>query len=182
MRRKNSLRLPFYDYSQPGQYFITIVTQNRKNYFGLPEKASNQEVIFREIVEAIWTDLFDESTLSINHVLMPNHFHGIIEINEETPGDIDHLDIKQRRKMKLSLMMGKFKMQASKEINNWYQKQGAERTFKWQRNYYDRVIRNERELYNIYEYIESNPMVWEDDILNEKNYDPKKIKKFFYSL
>ena len=57
-----------------------------------------------------------------------------------------------------------------------------ERPFQWPRGYYDRVVRNEHELENIYEYIEQNPYNWEEDVLNDQQYDPKKVKKFLGSF
>ena len=70
--RRNSLRLQTYDYSQPGAYFVTIVTHERRLLFEVPE--------YREIVEHIWAVLSDRiENLALDaYVVMPNHFHGIL--------------------------------------------------------------------------------------------------------
>ena len=36
----------------------------------------------------------------------------------------------------------------------------------WQRNYYEHIIRNEKEYYKICEYIQNNPLKWEEDQYN----------------
>ncbi|QSE96259.1 transposase [Fulvivirga lutea] len=169
MKQRKSIRLPFYDYSWPGQYFITIVTKFREEHFGLPHRSTTQEEALRDIVENTWQEIFDANCQSLSHVLMPNHFHGVIEItNQENDQPIDHLDIKQRRRMKLSKLIGKFKMTSSKTINDYFEQQEGTRPFKWQPNYFERVVRNDRELDNIIRYIEDNPLKWEADLLHNK--------------
>ena len=184
MKQRKSIRLPFYDYSWPGQYFVTIVTKFREEYFGLPDISSAQEKVLRDLVETAWQSIFDDNCHSLAHILMPNHFHGVIEIfNQESPGDIDHSDMKQRRQMKLSKLVGKFKMTSSKAINDYFSKLEGSRPFKWQPNYFERVVRNDRELYNIVRYIEDNPVKWEEDMLHKQNFtDDKAIKRFFDGL
>lgn len=74
-----------YDYSMPGQYFITICTQNRILYFG---EVKDGEMVLNDlgqIVKKQWLWLienFDYVKLD-EWKIMPNHFHGIIEINNE---------------------------------------------------------------------------------------------------
>ena len=84
--------------------------------------------------------------------------------------------------MVIPKLMGKFKMLASKGINDYFESMDRGRPFLWQRSYHDRVIRNERELANVYEYIEQNPYNWEEDLLNGENYDPEKVRKFYGAL
>jgi REP element-mobilizing transposase RayT len=78
---------------------------------------------------------------------MPNHIHGIIIIIEDNVGAIHELPLhqsrNQRRKMLLPKVIGYLKMNSSKQINLIRDTQGKR---VWQRNYYERVIRNEEEL------------------------------------
>ncbi|MEQ8925945.1 MAG: transposase [Fulvivirga sp.] len=185
MKQRKSIRLPFYDYSWPGQYFITIITKFREEHFGLPHRSTTQEKALRDIVENAWQDIFDGNCQSLSHVLMPNHLHGIIEINnQENERVIDHLDIKQRRQMKLSKLVGKFKMTSSKAINDYFEQQEGIRPFKWQPNYFERVVRNDHELRNIIRYIEDNPLKWEADLLNKEHSikGDDSIKRFMNSF
>ncbi|MFN2304633.1 MAG: hypothetical protein ACK2TV_12965 [Anaerolineales bacterium] len=84
---RRSIRLREYDSSQPGAYFITIVSYQRKNLFG---HIIDGEMILNqagEIVEKTWRDIsknFHNARCDI-YVIMPNHLQGIIEIIENGP-------------------------------------------------------------------------------------------------
>ena len=81
------LRLSKRDYSQPGSYFITICTQDQKSYFG---KVIDGDVKLNEIekiIQDIWSEIpehFKNVELDIC-IIIPNHIHGIITINESNP-------------------------------------------------------------------------------------------------
>ena len=81
-KSRKILRLPDYDYSQPGAYFITIVTQGRRCIFGNIEDGILQLSEYGLIAKTIWEKLPDRFTNIICDVfiIMPNHIHGIIEI------------------------------------------------------------------------------------------------------
>jgi len=108
---------------------------------------------------------------------MPNHFHGIIIIRKgdanEGVGAIHELPLRQkkaspiiptdrhsRRRMLLPKIIGYFKMNTAKHINILRDAKGQN---VWQRNYYESIIRNEADLHNIRDYIQSNPLQWEFD-------------------
>ena len=84
MRRRRSIRLADYDYSQAGAYFVTICTQKQACLFG---EITDHGQIFTEsgrMIETVWEDLptrFPHIGLD-EFVVMPNHFHGIIVIHE----------------------------------------------------------------------------------------------------
>lgn len=79
---RRSIRLKGYDYAQAGLYFITICCQHRTPFFG---DIKNGEMILNdagEMIEIQWLDLknrFPNIKLH-EYVVMPNHFHGILEI------------------------------------------------------------------------------------------------------
>ena len=81
---RDSIRLREYDYSRAGRYFITICAQNRKRLFG--EIVDGQMVLneYGKIVETEWNDLPNHyARVELDrHVVMPNHFHGIVVIAE----------------------------------------------------------------------------------------------------
>jgi REP element-mobilizing transposase RayT len=66
----------------------------------------------------------------------------------------------QRRKVLLPKIVGRFKMNAAKQINQLHQTAGVP---VWQRNYYEHIIRNDEDLNKIREYIINNPLNWELD-------------------
>ena len=78
IHHRQSIRLPGYDYSQSGLYFITICTQNRSYLFG---KIDNGEMVLNdagEMVKKTWVNLPQRFTTIRfkEYVIMPNHFHG----------------------------------------------------------------------------------------------------------
>ena len=79
---RRSIRLPHYDYSKPGGYFITVVTKHRVQLFG--EVIHDRMVLneYGQIVEEVWQDLPNhvENIMLDAFVVMPNHIHGIIVI------------------------------------------------------------------------------------------------------
>jgi len=157
--KRKPLRLKNYDYSQQGLYFITICIHQKICLLG---RVNNDEMYPNEsgfMLESCWLDLtkrFDTVRLH-EFVVMPNHFHGIIEMTEK---DIT-----------LGEVVGAFKSITTNQYikgvkeNNW-------RPFDyklWQRNYYEHVIRNECSYQQITEYIKYNPAKWCDDKYYQKN-------------
>jgi REP element-mobilizing transposase RayT len=98
-------------------------------------------------------------------VVMPNHLHGIIGIleKENSVGTIHESSLPriiQRRKMLLPMVIGRFKMNTAKRINIV---RGTEGNPVWQRDYFEHIIRDERSLQRITDYITTNPQRWSND-------------------
>jgi hypothetical protein len=81
---RRSIRLPDYDYAQPGAYFITIVSFQRQYSFG---KIENNNVFLSPLGKIIHDEWFQSSQLrqeidlkEDEFVIMPNHLHGIVGI------------------------------------------------------------------------------------------------------
>jgi len=133
-----------------------------------------------QIVLEVWNSLpvcYPTVTLGTT-VVMPNHFHGIVVINDmpvegviHSVGAIHESPLRepraQRRRMTLPLVIGYFKMNSAKRINLVLDSAGIPI---WQRNYYEHIIRNNNERNRIHLYIESNIDNWEDD---DENLDKK---------
>ena len=177
--RKNSLRLDNYNYSWTGAYFITICSYKKESLFGKIDDYSMQLNSFGKIVQGCWDQIpgkYKNIKLG-DFVIMPNHIHGIIWIVgaiHESPetkqtihkspcknGVIRELPLRvERRKMLLSKIIGRFKMNSSKLINNIRNSAGEHI---WQRGYYDHIIRNDKDLNNTKQYIQTNPQNWQTD-------------------
>ncbi|UUV20891.1 transposase [Paenimyroides aestuarii] len=189
---RRSIRLQGYDYSQEGLYFITICCQDRAHLFG---KVVSGEMIlnsYGEIAQKEWrnTSAIRDNVLLHEFVVMPNHFHSIIEIkfqkgnNEigkfqspsQTVGAIIRgYKIATIKKIKdYILNIGeKSSGRTSEKINSTGELQFApiaptekikELDFKiWQRNYYEHIIRSEQAYERISDYIRNNPKRWNDD-------------------
>ena len=173
---RRSIRLRDYDYSQSGAYFITICTNNRECIFG---DIQDENVIlnqFGQIVSNICNQIpkYFKNLQLDEYIIMPNHLHGIIitECANNHVGAIHELpsrnnDRISRRKMLIPKIIGRFKMNSSRQINILRKSLGAP---VWQRNYYEHIIRNEDELNQIHKYIIDNPLNWETDDENPKNW------------
>jgi REP-associated tyrosine transposase len=121
-----------------------------------------------KIAEDFWNEIhshFHNVELD-EYIIMPNHIHGIIIINNVV-GDANFASptkkVEDRSKMELCKVIQQFKRAVTIQIKT----ELVETNFKWQRSFYDRIIRNETELYNIRKYIKQNPLKW--DI--EKGYE-----------
>ena len=151
-------RLTKYDYGQPGFYFVTVCTSQRKEYFGVAENGKMVLNDAGKMAENIWkrTPERYKNVQLDQFVIMPNHMHGIVVIQEvvQTPG----------LRPSLSQIVGSYKNVASKEIRS----QGL-KDFAWQPSFYDHVIRKDESLDKIREYIVNNRLKWELDRNNPSN-------------
>ena len=158
-KRKSSNRLPGYEYNQPGAYFITICTHKMHNLFGVIDE--NRVILnnFGKIVESEWylTAELRENVgiFKDEFIIMPNHFHGIVWIMDVgATGSVARANSVSIHPNSLGSIIGQFKSQVTRKVN---QIRGTQSQPVWQRNYYDRIIRNVKELNYIRNYIEFNP-------------------------
>jgi len=170
---RRSIRLKGYDYSQAGQYFITTCIQNRACLLGRVEDGAMQLNDAGKMVKEEWLKLLERFPNIRLHefVVMPNHFHGILEIVDGPPlgqpQGIGPTEVGPKRKT-LGDMVGAFGSITTGEYirgvknHNW---QRFDRKL-WQRNYWEHIIRNENAFNNISQYIKNNPRKWQEDKLN----------------
>jgi len=179
-KHRRSIRLKGYDYSHKGLYFITICTQYRLNLFGEIEDCEMALNDAGKMINKQWVELthrFDRIELH-EFIVMPNHFHGIIEIvgvplvgtrfsgstNNGNSG-LQNTGQPQGFAPTIGDVVGAFKSLSTNEYiqnvkqNNW---QPLDKKL-WQRNYYEHIIRDEESYYEISEYIQTNPVKWQDD-------------------
>jgi putative transposase len=166
-------RMKGYDYSRDNLYYITICVHDRICCFGkitvgtgrdlsLPLKRQMMELNdYGKLAWKQWDWLADQYPYVVLHafVVMPDHVHGIIEINRgNIVGTGRDLSLQYENNMKiksLSEIIGAYKTTVSKQIHLLgYTK------FAWQRSFHDRIIRDERSYIYITEYILSNPSKW----------------------
>ncbi|MCP4723911.1 MAG: transposase [bacterium] len=158
-KNRCSIRLKDYDYSQCGAYFITICTDKRKCVLGdvvdNHVELSKNGIIVLECINWLKNQYpYIEIDATI---IMPNHIHSIIVIKDSRGGSRTAPTGKRKS---LGSLIGAFKTVSTKRINIIRKSKGV--NF-WQRNYYEHVLRNEKELFDIREYILSNPIRWEID-------------------
>jgi REP element-mobilizing transposase RayT len=165
--RVESTRLQGYDYTQPGAYFITIVTYNRACLFG---KIINGEMIlneYGEIVKNEWekTGIIRPNIIIDKYIIMPNHLHGILIINDNICRDtLQRVSTIEKfgkpTKNSIPTIVRSFKSTTTKQINIIRK---SPNTRLWQKNYYEHIIRDTDDLSRIRKYIKENPSNWQND-------------------
>jgi putative transposase len=189
-RHRRSIRVRDYDYSQPGAYFVTVVTYHREALFGeinrggfkppsampAPRGSGAVEGEMRLsslglIAEEHWRAIpahFPQVELG-TYVVMPNHVHGIIVLTDRRGGVPPPLGAGTAplRAPTLGQIVAFYKYQSTKAMNAL---EGTDTITRfWQRNYHERIIRDEAERDRIHGYIEANVANWETD---EENPSP----------
>ena len=168
---RRSIRLKGYDYSSPGAYFVTICTNNRECLFGRVEDGQVELTPIGKVADRFWHEITDhfEHVKNNEHVIMPNHLHGILMINEYCRGTACRAPTYEifgkPRKGTIPTVIRSYKS----AVTRWCRRNGYE-YFQWQRNYYEHIIRTEDELKRIRNYIINNPLKWEEDRNNPKNW------------
>jgi len=159
---------------------VTIVAWRRECLFGEVVNGEMMLSHYGEIVQKWWKDIpvhFVNVETGV-FVIMPNHVHGIIFISERrgtvpVPEDLGNNDLGGEtpplRKPTLGQIVAYFKYQSTKEMN-LLDNTGTFTKF-WQRNYYEHIIRNEKDLQNKTDYINANPLLWDEDDENPINAD-----------
>ena len=163
---RHSIRLQGCDYTVPQMYFVTICTFQRECLLGVVENGKFVMTHIGLIVEEEWLKaLILRPYVSLDtSVVIPNHFHGIIEITA-TGGDMTHrAPTTERFAMpvpdSLPTIIRSFKSAVTKRINELRSMSGQP---VWQRNYYEHIIRSEKELTRARDYIVMNPLRWHLD-------------------
>ena len=165
IHHRRSIRLPCYDYSQDGWYFVTMCALGHNCLFGKFADGQIQLYEYGRSIEKCWkwlAEQYDYVHLD-RYVIMPNHMHGIIVIlrSGSGKGGSRTAPTEDTRKCKpLSRLIGAFKTVSTKQINIIRNTPGQKL---WQRNYYEHIIRNEEELNHIRQYIVDNPANWRTD-------------------
>ena len=183
---RRSMRLRGYDYSQAGAYFVTMCTNHRELFF--------DDALLRQIAEECWSAIpeFNPGVELDEWVVMPNHLHGIVVMDGEkgvlsnggqgvlsnaptqsnapiqsntlTRDVSNRFSVMSPQRGSLGLVIRKFKSAVTgkcRAIDRF--------DFVWQSSYYDHIVRNERELNAIRQYIANNPANWNLDRDNRAN-------------
>lgn len=174
---RRSIRFPGYDYSWPGAYFVTICTYGRDCLFGAVEAGAVRLNEYGVVARDEWlrSAAVRPGIILDAFVIMPNHLHGIIILTAESQSTGTHVGahgdvgahscaplpaLLQRRPRSLSSFIACYKATVSRRINRLRETPGAR---VWQRNYYERIIRDDDELARARGYIIDNPGRWADD-------------------
>jgi REP element-mobilizing transposase RayT len=159
-RERKGNRLRNYDYSQPGHYFVTICVHpgfKGRNVFGIINNGKMELNKNGEILNHVWQNLPNHyyNCLLDEYIIMPDHFHGIVEIITDDDNVGNGLKpfptVKHHGLPEFIRGFKTFSSRGINAINNG-------NTFRWQKSYHDRIIRNDESLYHIRKYIINNPI------------------------
>jgi REP element-mobilizing transposase RayT len=179
IHHRKSIRLQGYDYSKAGLYFITICIQDRKCLFGniMQENIVDPMVLndAGKIADECWLAIpkhFPNAILH-EHIIMPNHVHGIIELVKNDNTGVQNDDVGVQNFEPLQKNVNKFQKIIPHSIGSivrgykigvtkWF-RSNTDIKFVWQRNYYENIIRTEKSYQRIREYIINNAKNWHED-------------------
>jgi putative transposase len=175
IHHRRSIRKHGYDYSFPGWYFVTLCTEGKDYTFGCIMEWQMQLNDAGRMVADEWKRMperFPEFVLD-EFVVMPNHFHAIFQIAAPLPGKTivgaplvgAQTRASTRPAPTVGDIVGAFKSLTANQYLRRVQQFAWRPVPKglWQRNYYEHIIRNERELEATRAYIRENPARWDSD-------------------
>jgi putative transposase len=169
---RRSIRLQGYDYSQAGAYFVTICINGGLHTLG---EICNSQIYPSEpgvMVQTVWNELpLSYPGVELDaFVLMPNHIHGIIILTRDNISDS-----RINQPMTLGDVVHRFKSLTTTKYRHGVANLGWAPFPKkfWQRNYYEEIIRAPTSWENISEYIQNNPIAWENEPLHLQKYHPQ---------
>ena len=169
---RRSIRLKNYDYRSPGAYYVTLCTDQRRFLLGRVAGRTVELSVTGRMVNQLWLEMphhYDGVELDQFQV-MPNHIHGIIMLNlgRGPPDCITSLPAVVQRFKSLSLTLYRRELVPSKAPRGT--------VTLWHRNYYEHVIRDEKELARIRQYILDNPARWSFDRENPEAVEPEQAE------
>ena len=188
LKNRKSPRASWWDYSSPGVYFVTICTKDRAHLFGEIQDGKMHYSHSGIIANIIWYEIKNHfPTVELDEfVVMPNHIHGMININP--PADLDS-DLKSESESpsidvrtgivgtghalslpnaalslpSLSTIVGSYKSAVTKHCNRLGLPSG------WQSRFHDVIVKSENDYERIKNYIINNPSNWKNDDFNKKD-------------
>ena len=159
---RKHIRLTGYDYSQNGAYFITFCVKDRQEILGkvVPHNDSGElfvdlsacgDVVRKEIED---THTYYSGITVEKYCIMPNHVHLIVVISMD--------DTVSTATNAANALIPRVVTMIKKKTNK------AAGFDIWQSSFHDRIIRDEAEYLGIWQYIDSNPSLWADDVYFEQ--------------
>ena len=157
--KRKPIRLPAYDYSSPGAYFVTICTHDRRCL--LSRITVGADALGGPSLQ--WTDtgkIVEQYILSTyrmpgfrldKYVVMPNHIHMILRIDSDAASPDSGPP--RASAPTVSDAVGALKRLVNRSLGKNI----------WQRSFHEHVIRNENDYREIWEYIDANPAKWAED-------------------
>jgi putative transposase len=176
IHHRRSIRLKGYDYSLAGAYFVTVCSWGKGCIFGEIADGEIHLNEYGEIVMKCWNGIQDHlpHVETDEFIIMPNRVHGIVFMvgaRHAVPLQTIGEQFAKPVSGSLPTIIRSFKSAVTRSSNIFRNTPG---TPVWQRNYYEHIIRNDKELQTIREYIRYNPLKWDED---EENPERKETRQ-----
>ena len=163
-------RLDNYDYSSNGMYFITMCTKDRVQYLAeirdvgdgvldvpLIKLTEYGEILNDQIIEM--NSVYKNSKI-IKYVIMPDHLHMIVDLFDDDRIMCGTSRTPSPTNATIPSVISTLKRFVNKRVGFNI----------WQRSFHDRIIRNEAELRQIWQYIDNNPINWANGIYEQNSW------------
>ena len=165
---RRSIRLAGWDYRTSAAYFVTICTHERECLFLDHSWCNIAETSWLKIPQTASRVVLDE------WIVMPNHVHGILILTETGDAPVAPFNWRHAPPLpesgprsfanapagSLGAIIRSYKAAVTRRINDLCHTRGHKR---WQRGYYERIVRDQYELERIQTYIRENPSRWAED-------------------
>lgn len=166
IHRRQSIRLRGFDYASSAAYFVTVVAQGRECLFGDVMGGVMRKNDVGRMVRRVWNTLPDRfPNVGLDtFVVMPNHVHGVLWIHgvgAPLAGALTSDGVGARPTPTLGDVIGAFKSITT--VQNIRTAGMFRPGILWQRNYWERIVRDDAELDRIRRYVADNPAHWTDD-------------------
>ena len=147
---RKSIRLEGYDYSEPGGYFVTICSYQRKLIFGeVKEQLFLPTGLGRVVIGNLGRlGMYFRSVRVGEFAVMPNHLHMLVYFSAQAAPN----------RTTLPMVISRFKALVTNHAHKIHFDEPI-----WQRNYYEHVVRDSKDEQRIIEYIQMNPLLWPED-------------------
>jgi len=164
--RISSSRASWWDYGN-GSYFVTICTRNRAHFFGEILDNVFYPAPIGNVAENFWREIPDRFPYARlgEHVIMPNHVHGIVIIRRRFDPD----NISKSHRGGITRLHNPLLHQNLSRVIRWYtgrvsyESHKINPEFNWQRRFNDRIIRDINEYKTKTRYIQNNISNWQED-------------------
>lgn len=171
--RVESRRLKGWDYSSLGEYFVTICTSAKVDWFGQIRDGQMLRKEMGEVAHGMWLEIpnHHRNVISDVFVVMPNHVHGIVVLCCHPGSDVARNVALRNNTKSMSRIspkpgsLGAVIRAYKSAVSKWCHANGFA-DFTWQPRFHDHIIRNEKQLNAIRGYILKNPLCWEIDHSN----------------
>ena len=158
LSKRKPNRIPHFDYSAPGAYFVTICTQDKAPL--LSTVVGGGALDAPDVRLSRYGEIAQKYILSGNRipgvtvdkfVIMPNHIHLILLVDDTADTGTS------RAPSATNAVIPHF----VSTLKRFCHRDFGKKIF--QRSYHDHVIRNEASYQKIWQYIDNNPTLWQED-------------------